>query len=95
MIFAKKTFRLINFTFSSKINPNLPLRRLRPAERIFYQKEPLAWAGVIQHSIDSYLVLLFSTLLHCPNMVMVHSIFVERTQQISCDIRNFVCRGEK
>ena len=28
-------------------------------------------------------------------MVIAHSIFVVRTQQISCDIpRNFVCRGE-
>ena len=27
-------------------------------------------------------------------MVMVHSIFVIRTQQMSCDIRNFACRGE-
>ena len=25
---------------------------------------------------------------------MIHSIFVVRTQQISCDIRNIVCRGE-
>ena len=27
-------------------------------------------------------------------MVMVHWIFVVRNQQISCDIRNFVCRGK-
>ena len=28
-------------------------------------------------------------------MVMVDWIFVVRSQQISCDKRNFVCRGEK
>ena len=27
-------------------------------------------------------------------MVIVRSIFVVRTQQISCDMRNFVCRGK-
>ena len=28
-------------------------------------------------------------------MVMVHWIFVIRSQLISCDIRNFMCQGEK
>ena len=39
--------------------------------------------------------LLFNTLWHCPNMVMVNSIYVARRQQISCDISSFRVSGRK
>ena len=44
---------------------------------------------------NTYFTLLFNTLWQCPDIVIARSIFVVRTQRISCDIRNFVCRGEK
>ena len=40
-------------------------------------------------------IIIIQYILILRNMVMVHLIFLARSQQISYDIRNSVCRGEK
>ena len=57
--------------------------------------QQLAMEANVGESFQMQIIFIIQNIVTCPNMVTERSIFVVRTGQISCDIHNFVCRGEK
>ena len=67
-------------------------QRFRTNNGILYLNENTFFICRLPETVQ--IMLEASTNIPCPNMVMVDRKFVVRSQRISCDIRNFACRGE-